>query len=199
MRSSVMTAMVAALLSALLAGCVASKNPAGPVAEAASEPRLAGTWQYDGPRGQEWDYLHVFLGDEDRTLQVVAINTGERTWAILSGHVTAVGQRRIANLRVEAAGPSLREDLARQGKAESHPYSFVAYRLEGDDRLNIVYPLESLYQAVKSGQLAGETVGEHDAFITDSSDKIAAALGAIPEADLFDDPVIYKRVAGSPP
>lgn len=199
MRSNVMMAMAAALLSALLAGCAASRNPAGPAAEAASEPRLAGTWQYDGPHGQEWDYLHVFLGDEDKTFQVVAINSGERTWAILSGHVTAVGERRIANLRVEAAGPSLREDLDRQGTSDSHPYSFVAYRLEGDDRLSIAYPLESLYRAVKTGQLAGETAGEHDVFISDSPDKIAAALGAIPEADLFRDPAVYKRIAGPPP
>lgn len=199
MRSSVMTAMLVAMLAALLGGCVASKNPAGPAAEATSEPRLAGSWEYDGSHGQEWDYLHIFLGEEGKALQIVAINSGERTWAILSGHVTADGERRIASLRVDAAGPSLQEDLARQGKADSHPYSFIAYRLEGDDRLSVAYPLEQLYQAVKSGQLAGETVGEHDAFISDSSDKIAAVLRAIPEADLFRDPAVYKRIAGPPP
>ena len=196
MRSTLLTAVLMALLSAFLGGCVASKNPIGPAAEAVGEPRLAGSWQFVGEQGQEWDFLHVFVDDDARALEIVAINSGERAWVVLSGHVTAVGERRFANLRIESAGPSLKEDVARQGRADSHPYSFIAYRLEDDGRLSLASPLQQLHAAVKNGQLAGETVGEYDAFISDSSAKIAEVLGAIPEAELFDDPVVYKRIAG---
>lgn len=197
MKSTFLAALLMALLPPLLGGCVASKNPVGPVAEAVSEQRLAGSWQYVGEQGREWDFLHVFVEDDAKTLEVVAINSGERAWAVLSGHITAVGERRFVNLRIESAGSSLREDLARQGRADSYPYSFIAYRLEDDGRLSLAAPLAQLHDAVKNGRLAGETAGDYDAFISDSSAKIAEVLGAIPEADLFDDAAVYKRIAAA--
>jgi hypothetical protein len=46
--------------------------------------------------------------------------------------------------------------------------------------------------------LAGEVEGDYDVFIADSSDKIAAFLGALDDAALFKEPKQYKRVKSPP-
>ena len=189
---------VAALLFAVaLAGCAASKSPLGPASEAVGEPRLAGTWASDGNAG-DWEYLHILPSDDGKQLQIIAVNQGDKSWAVLDGYVTAIGDRRFLNLRLAAADAGLMADVEKSGRKDSHPYSFAAYALDGDDALRIGYPLEALHQAVKDGRLAGETSGDYDVFIADSSAKIAAVLGALDDAALFKDPKRYKRIKSPP-
>lgn len=196
-RSGWLTVVIGAVLAGVLGGCAASQNPAGPESEAVSEPRLAGAWQYAGDKGDGWDYLHVFPNGS--TLEIVAVSSEEKGWAILSGYVTAVGERRFVNLRITDASAALKADLDKQERVDSHPYSFVAIRFDGDDRLAVAYPVEQLHAAVKDGRLAGEIVGDYDVFITDNSAKIAAVLGALDDGDLFEDPVPYRRIAAPAP
>lgn len=190
--------IVAALLFAVaLGGCAASKNPLGPASEAVSEPRLAGVWAYEGGNDR-WEYLHILPSDDGKQLQIVAVNQGDKSWAVLDGYVTAVGERRFINLRLAAADPGLMADVDKSGHKDSHPYSFAAYAFDGDEVLRIGYPQEPLYKAVKDGRLAGETSGDYDVFVADSSANIAASLGALDDAALFKDPKQYKRVKSPP-
>src|SRR5215510_5946541 len=190
---------VAILLFAIaLAGCAASKNPVGPAGEAVSEARLAGVWVQEGGDNDRWEYLHILPSADGKQLQIVAVNHGDKSWAVLDGYVTAVGERRFVNLRLAAADAELMADVDKSGRKDSHPYSFAAYAFEGDDVLSIAYPADPLYKAVKDGQLAGETSGDYDVFVADSSEKIAAVLGAVDEATLFKEPKRYRRVKSPP-
>jgi hypothetical protein len=188
--------LVAVLLFAL-AGCAASTNPVGPASEAVGEPRLAGLWAYGGG-DDRWEYLHILPSDDGKQVQIVAVNQGDKSWAVLDGYVTAVGERRFVNLRLAAADAGLMADVDKSGRKDSHPYSFAAYAFDGDDVLSVAYPQEALYKAVKEGRLAGETSGDYDVFIGDSSANIAAVLGAVDEAALFNQPKQYKRVKSPP-
>jgi hypothetical protein len=189
---------VAVLLFAVaLGGCAASKNPLGAVSEAVAEPRLAGVWTSEGNAG-DWEFLHILPGDDGKQLQIVAVNQGDKSWAVLDGYVTAVGERRFINVRLGAADPGLMADVDKTGHKDTHPYSFAALAFDGDDRLTIGYPVEALHQAVKDGRLAGETSGDYDVFIADSSANIAAVLGALDEAALFKQPKHYKRMKSPP-
>jgi len=185
------------LMAVALAGCAASKNPLGPASDAVGEPRLAGVWTSEASAA-DWEFLHILPSDDGKQLQIVAINQGDKSWAVLDGYVTAVGQRRFVNLRVVAADAGLMADVEKSGRKDSHPYSFAAYALDGDDVLRIGYPVEALYQAVKDGRLAGETSGDYDVFIADSSANIADVLGALDDAALFKDPKHYKRIKSPP-
>ena len=190
---------VAILLFAIaLAGCAASKNPVGPAGEAVSEARLAGVWVQEGGDNDRWEYLHILPSADGKQLQIVAVNHGDKSWAVLDGYVTAVGERRFVNLRLAAADAELMADVDKSGRKDSHPYSFAAYAFEGDDVLSIAYPADPLYKAVKDGQLAGETSGDYDVFVADSSEKIAAVLGAVDDAALFKQPKRYRRVKSTP-
>lgn len=189
--------LAALFVAVALAGCAASKNPLGPASDAVSEPRLAGVWAYEGG-DDRWEYLHILPSDDGKQMQIVAVNQGDKSWAVLDGYVTAVGQRRFINLRLAAADPGLMADVVKTGRKDSHPYSFAAYAFDGDDVLRLGYPLEALHQAVKDGRLAGAVEGDYDVFIADSSDKIAAVLGALDDATLFKEPKQYKRVKSPP-
>ena len=127
-------------------------------------------------------------------MQIVAVNQGDKSWAVLDGYVTAVGERRFINLRLAAADPGLMADVDKSGRKDSHPYSFAAYAFDGDDRLTISYPRGALHQAVKDGRLAGEVSGDYDVFIADSPANIVAILSALDDATLFEDPRPYRRV-----
>lgn len=193
--------IIAALAMAVaLGGCAMSKNPVGPASEAASEPGLTGTWQYVGDKSGGWDYLHIFPSDSGNALEIVAISSADKTWSILSGYVTPVGERRFVSLRLTTASETILQDAAKMAAVADHPYSFVAYRLDGD-KLMIAYPLEQLQQAVKGGKLVGKIAAdsEYDVIIDDSSANIAAVLGAIPDGELFKDPLPYRRVAAGAP
>jgi hypothetical protein len=185
---------VAALLMAVaLAGCAASKNPLGPGSDAVGEPRLAGVWTSEGNTA-DWEFLHILPSDDGKQLQIVAVNQGDKSWAVLDGYVVAVGERRFINVRLTAADPGLMADVDKTGHKDSHPYSFAAYAFDGDDHLTIGYPVEALYKAVKDGRLAGETSGDYDVFIADSAANIAAVLGALDDAALFKEPKRYRRI-----
>jgi hypothetical protein len=194
--SAIRTA-AAALLAAALAGCAASIHPVGPLSEAVTEPRLVGVWTHED-RGDGDEYLHILPSDDGRRLQIVAVHHGDKSWVALDGYVTAVGDRRLLNLRIAAADAKLTADLEKSGRKQSHPYSFVSYAFEGDDRLSVSYPREVLYHAVKEGRLAGETYGDYDVFVADSPTAIAAILGAVDAAALYADPEHYRRVRPAP-
>jgi hypothetical protein len=194
-----LTIAIGPLLAGALGGCAASQNPLGPESEAESEPRLVGTWQYAGDKSGGWDYLHIFPSGDGGMLEIVAINGEDRSWAVLSGYVTAIGERRFVNLRIVDASAALKADLDKQQNRESYPYSFVAVRFDRDDRLSIAYPVEQLHAAVKAGRLAGETVGDYDVFISDASAHIAALFSSLDDDELFKDPLPYRRVAAYSP
>jgi hypothetical protein len=179
-----------------LGGCAASKSPLGAASDAASEPRLAGVWAYEGG-DDRWEYLHILPSDDGKQLQIVAVDHGDKSWAVLDGYVIAVGERRFVNLRLTAADAGLMADVDKTGHKDTHPYSFAAYRFDGDDVLTVAYPIEPLYKAVKDGRLAGETSGDYDVFIADGSANIAAVLGALDEVTLFKEPKRYRRVKSS--
>jgi hypothetical protein len=185
--------LVALLLAAALAGCAASKNPIGPVSEAVGESRLAGTWVSDSGDNR-WEYLHILPGKDGKQLQIVAVNEGDQSWAVLDGYVTEASGHRFINLRLAAADAELMADVDKAGHKDTHPYSFAAYAFDGDDTLTVANPVELLYQAVKDGHLAGETSGDYDVFVADSSANIAKALGALDDATLFKQPKRYRRV-----
>ena len=189
--------LAALLMAVALAGCAASKNPLGPVSDAVGEPRLAGVWTSEA-NAADWEFLHILPSDDGKRLQIVAVNHGDKSWAVLDGSVTAVGQRRFVNLRLVAADAGLLADVDKTGRKDSHPYSFAAIAFDGDDSLTIGYPVEALYQAVKDGHLTGETSGDYDVFIADSSANIAAVLGALDDATLFKDPKRYRRLKATP-
>lgn len=193
MTSTAVRAVCSLLAAFALAGCVASKNPIGPASEAVAAPRLAGVWVKEGDAdGRE--YLHI-LADaaDDKRLQILAVNHGDKVWAVLDGYVTAMGERRFINLQLTDADAQTKAEIDRSRRKESHPFSFVAIAFDGDDRLAVAYPLEPLLRAVKDGRLSGETRGDYDVFINDSSDKIAAVLGTVDEAHLFPEPQHDQR------
>jgi hypothetical protein len=194
--SAIRTA-AAALVAALLAGCAASIHPVGPLSEAVSEPRLAGVWAHEGGVDRD-EYVHVLPNDDGKRLQIVAVHHGDKSWAVLDGHVTAVGDRRLLNLRIAAADARLSADAERSGHKDTHLYSFAAYAFEGDDRLIVSYPREVLYQAVEEGRLAGELAGDYDVFVADSPAAIAGVLSAVDTAALLADPERYRRVRSAP-
>ena len=198
-RSSWLAKVVAMLVAGALGGCAASQNPLGPEAEAVSEPRLAGTWQYVGDKSGGWDYLHVLPGGDGRGMEIVAINSAEKVWAVLSGYITAVGERRFVNLRVAEASAAVKADLEKQQYPATHPYSFVAVRFDGDDSMAVAYPVEQLHAAVETGGLAGKTIGDYDVLITDTPANIAALLGGLSDDDLFKDPLLYRRIPAASP
>jgi hypothetical protein len=128
-------------------------------------------------------------------MDIVVVNSTDGDWVVLSGYVSAAGARRYLNLRVSAASAEVQADIDKSGKEKTHPYSFVAYRLEEGGRLSLAYPVEPLVAAVKTGRLAGETVGDYDAFISDAGPNIAAVLAAVDDQVLFKDPVVYRRIS----
>jgi hypothetical protein len=183
----------AALLTALLIGCAASTHPVGPLSEAVAEPRLAGAWAHEG--GADHDgYLHVLPSDDGKRLQIVAVDHGDKSWTVLDGYVTAVGEKRLLNLRIAAADAKSTADVEESGHEDTHPYAFAAYAFEGDDRLAVAYVYEPLREAVKEGRLAGEMDGEYDVYVADSPAAIAAVLAAVESAALFEDAERYRRV-----
>jgi hypothetical protein len=198
-RSGRLTMVIAVLVAGVLGGCAASQNPLGPESEAVSEPRLTGSWQYVGEKSGGWDYLHVFRDGEGRGIEIVAINSTEKAWAVLVGYLTAVGERHFVNLRVTEAAAAVEADLDKQQYPATHPYSFVAIRFDGSDGLAVAYPIEQLHAAVTAGRLAGTTIGDYDVLITDTSANIAALLGGLSEDDLFKDPLLYRRIPAPSP
>jgi hypothetical protein len=167
------------------------------VSEAVAEPRLAGVWAHEGGADHD-EYVHILPSDDGKRLQIVAVDHGDKSWAVLDGYVTAVGEKRLLNLRIAAADAKLTADVEESGHKDTHPYAFAAYAFEGDDRLAVAYVYEPLREAVKEGRLAGEMDGEYDVYVADSPAAITAVLGAVETAALFEDAERYRRVRSGP-
>ena len=178
-------------LGLALAACVGSTNPAGPESEALAEKGLIGTWRYAGTLDDVWTYFHVLPLPSNR-LQVVAINELRSDWAVLAGHITAAGPRRVINLRVISASDGVRAQIEKEGRS-SHPYSFVVYRFEARNRLVIAQPFKPLRAAMQAGKLYGESSG-NAAFVADDSQRITEILAAATDPDLFAQTAVYLRV-----
>jgi len=76
----------------------------------------------------------------------------------------------------------------------NYPYGFAAIAFESDGRLKTAYAGEVLAKAVQANQLAGETQGDWDVFVSAPSESIANLLGGADEAVLFAKPFYYKRL-----
>ena len=65
---------------------------------------------------------------------------------------------------------------------------------EMEPDLKVAYAGEVLAKAVQANQLAGETQGDWDVFISAPSESIANILGGADDAVLFAKPFYYKRL-----
>jgi hypothetical protein len=184
------TALALAIVT--LCACVSSTNPAGPESAAVEEKGLIGSWQYVGDKDDVWSFVHVLPLSGNR-LQIVAVNSLRSDWAVLSGYVTPVGPGRVINAKLVASSDAVKTQVAKDSRPD-HPYSFIAYRLESKDRLVVSMPAKALQIAVKSGKLAGEATNA-GIFVADESAKIATALGAASDADVFAQTLVYRRIA----
>ena len=190
MPNSIRTLTVLAL-SLSLAACIASTNPVGPESQAVAEPGLVGSWRYAGSQDDVWNFVHVLPLPENR-VQVVAINELRSDWAVLVGHVSTAGPRRVLNLKLVSASDSIRGEVEKQGRKD-YPYSFVVYRLEGKDRLVVAQPFKAIQSALQSGKLSGESP-DNALFIADESARISAMFAAAPDPELFAQTAVYLRV-----
>jgi len=183
------------LTAAALSGCVAATNPIGPADAAVAEPRLIGVWIADGDSARAWEYLHILpKGDDARHLDIVVASHQEKTWIVFDAYVTAVGEREFINLRVTAADAATMAQIDKYQKKDIYPFGYAAIAFESDGRLKAAYAGDVLAKAVQSGQLAGETQGDWDVFVSSPSEAIADVLAGADDAILFAKPMYYKRL-----
>jgi hypothetical protein len=185
------------LLAASLSGCVAATNPIGPPEAAAEESRLLGVWTADGGGGDNraWEFVHILAqGDDRKHLDILVANHEEKTWVVFDGYVTAVGERQFLNLRIDAADATTTAQMEKYPQRANYPYGFAAIAFESDGRLKVAYAGEVLAKAVQANQLAGETQGDWDVFVSAPSESIANILAGADEAVLFAKPFYYKRL-----
>jgi hypothetical protein len=183
--------LIALCVTLSLTACIASTNPVGPESAAVSEPNLMGTWRYAGTLDDVWTYVHV-LPLPDNRLQIVAVNELRGDWAVLAGHISAAGPRRVLSLKLVSASEAIRSDAEKKGRPD-YPYSFVVYRLEGKNRLLVAQPFKALTGALQKGKLQGESP-DNGIFIADEPERIAAALASATDPDLFTQTAVYLRV-----
>jgi hypothetical protein len=191
MADRIARALTALGLALALAACVSSSNPAGPEGAAVAEKGLIGHWRYAGTQDDVWTFVHV-MELENNGLQVVAINELRSDWIVLAGHVTVAGPRRVLSLRLVAGSDGVRGQIEKQGRPDL-PYSFVAYRLEGKDRLVVAQPFKPLQVALQEGKLSGE-VSPAGVFVTDEPARIAAVFAGASDPELFARSTVYLRI-----
>jgi hypothetical protein len=207
-RRRFITSMAAIGLAAALSACgLMSKNPVGPQSAAIEDAQLAGDWRHESSEG-DIIFLHIFSGDDSdaKGLQLLytATKLNKGTWFALKGYVTTTpGEHRFLNLQLVGAPPEAMKgiDEGYPDRAD-YPYSFMPYRLVDADHLMINGPPVTLVQgAIKDGRLAG-TIGGSDSFpvakVTDTSENIAAVLGAESEETLFKEAIVFTRVKPTP-
>jgi hypothetical protein len=181
----------AVILSLFLAACVPeSQNPAGDPAKAVKDPALFGLWQADMEDGRL--FLHVFDGGQG-VVDVYTVNhkkggTGEADH--YQGFVSAVGQRRIANLQIVDSG---NED---SGGAAT--YVFVAYQMTPDGKLDVHFVNDKPFiAAVTAGKLHGQVTGQGEAqtvLLTDDTAALAAFIAGLDDASLYGKNILFRRV-----
>lgn len=191
MRTLIERNLIALAVALSLTACIASTNPVGPESQAVSEPNLIGSWRYAGTQDDAWTYVHV-LPLPDNRVQVVAVNELRSDWAVLAGHISEAGPRRVLNLKLVSGSDAVRADVEKEGRPD-HPYSFVVYRLEGKDRLVVAQPFKAIRAALENGKLLGESP-DNALFVADEPARIAAAIGAASDPDLFTQTAVYLRV-----
>lgn len=191
MSHSIARGLLVLSVALALGACIASTNPVGPESAAVAEPGLVGSWRYTGTV-DVWNFVHVLPLPGNR-VQVVAINDRRSDWAVLVGHVSAAGPRRVLNVRLVSASDDVREQVESEGRPD-HPYSFIVYRLEGKDRLVTAQPFGAIQKALQNGKLTGESADD-DVFVADEPERIAAVFASASDPDLFAETVVYLRVA----
>jgi hypothetical protein len=185
------------LLAAGLSGCVAATNPIGSPEAAVEEPRLLGVWTADsgGEGNRAWEFVHILAkGDDKKHLDILVANHEEKTWVVFDGFVSAVGEREFLNLRIVAADGGTTAQMESYKQRDNYPYGFAAIAFEPDGRLKAAYAGEVLAKAVQANQLAGESQGDWDVFISAPSESIAGVLAGADDAVLFAKAVYYKRL-----
>jgi hypothetical protein len=105
-----------------------------------------------------------------------------------------VGEREFLNLRIVAADGATTAQMEKYKQRESYPYGFAAIDFEADGRLKAAYAGEVLAKAVQANQLAGESQGDWDVFVSAPSELIAGVLAGADDAVLFAKAVYYKRL-----
>lgn len=197
----------AILVAGVLGACsLMSKNPAGPLEAAISEPQLFGNWVHTDEG--ELFILHIFpfaSGDGTRlNVLFVGGSPEEGGWYALTGHVSEVAPgRRYLNLAVVTSTPDLNANLddAFPDRGE-YPYGFMPYRIVDADHLELgAPPMDEALAAVREGRLAG-TVVEGSFPLTklsDTSENIAAFLASLDEAKIFAQPMKFTRLAPPTP
>jgi hypothetical protein len=100
----------------------------------------------------------------------------------------------VLNVRLVSGSDGVRSEIEKKGRAD-HPYSFIMYRLEGKGRLVIAQGFKAIQTALQNGKLAGEpSVNGSPAAVKDEPKRIAAAIGAASDPDLFVGSMVYLRV-----
>ena len=105
-----------------------------------------------------------------------------------------MSEREFLNLRIVAADGTTTAQMEKYQQRANYPYGFAAIAFESDGRLKAAYAGEVLAKAVQTNQLAGETQGDWDVFVSAPSEQIANLLAGADDAVLFAKPFYYKRL-----
>jgi hypothetical protein len=179
------------LVTALLSGCLGSKNPITPADTAQIDERLLGAWVTMDMYYNETDYMHVMRrsGGIMTIHEIRYYGDGSGSQSSAQGHASILGERRFLNLQgpPDAGGP---EDAAR--------YTFVAY--EFNDRGDLIVHLLSertIGDAFESGRLEGKVDFNPDfvaTLVSDSSERIAEYLHSTDTSVLYERELTFRRV-----
>lgn len=174
-----------------LAGCVPeSQNPAGDPAKAVKDPAIFGLWESDWEDGRL--FLHVLDGGQGmiEVFTVAHKRDGAGEVDHYQGFVSTVGKRRIANLQLADSGG---ED---SGEAET--YVFIAYQMDGNDRLEAHFIDDKPFiAAVAAGKLNGQVTGQGEGqtvLLNDDTAKLATFIAATDDASLYGKGLVFRRV-----
>jgi len=180
----------AAFLLALAACVPESQNPAGDPAKAVKDPAIFGLWESDWEDGRL--FLHVLDGGQGmiEVFTVAHKRDGAGEVDHYQGFVSTVGKRLIANLQLADSGG---ED---SGEAET--YVFIAYQMDGNDRLEAHFIDDKPFiAAVAAGKLNGQVTGQGEGqtvLLNDDTAKLAAFIAATDDASLYGKGLVFRRV-----
>jgi hypothetical protein len=170
-------------MATLLAGCLPeSEHPIAAADPARNDARLWGAWLWVAEDG--YTIAHVFA-TEDGALRIATADHGVEGLGEVEtygAHVTSLPSGDYLNVVVTGSEAG---------------YLIGRYHFEGADGLSVQFASNTaLERAVTDGRLAGTTKMERgivDVRITASPEQWQAFL-AQPPADLFDEPISFKRI-----